>query len=179
MPATTHAVFISHSTSDSDIGREVCEALEAASIGCWIAPRDILPGQTWSGAIVRGIGESDLVIVLLSAQADSSVEVLREVELASRGRKQLLAVRVEDVAPSGDLAYFLSATQWFDALRRPIQPSLERLVEVVREHLGAEPLVAAAQEPPESGFVEVDLDDFGRSGGRGRPGFIQRLLEDR
>ena len=178
MPLPSHDVFISHSTSDAALAQAVCGELEGAGIRCWIAPRDILPGQTWSGAIVAGIDGSRVVIVVLSAQAGESVEVLREVELASRRRRTVVAVRVEDVTPSGDLAYFLSATQWFDAFPPPVQPRLARLVEVVSALLGFEAPVSPEQEPAAPEPAEVDLDDFGRSGPR-RAGFIDRLLEDR
>ena len=178
MPAGSHDTFMSHSTSDASVAQIVCEALEAAGIGCWIAPRDILPGQTWSGSIVEGIVGSRVVLVLLSAQSDASTEVLREVELASRHRRKIVAVRIDDVAPSGDLAYFLSATQWFDAFPPPLRPRLAELVEVVRAHLGIEERTLPEESTQEPEFVEVDLDDFGRRDRR-RAGLIDRFLRDR
>jgi TIR domain len=171
-------VFISHSTKDAGIARAACKELEGAGIGCWIAPRDIVPGQTWSGAIVAGIDVSRVLLVVFSSHANASPEVVREVELASRKRKPLLALRVEDVAPSGDLAYFLSATQWLDAFPPPLQPRLAQLVTVVTTLLGLERPAAPVDPVPEDDFVEVDLDDFGQSGGR-RAGIVDRLFRDR
>jgi hypothetical protein len=151
------------------VARDVCGALEADGIGCWIAPRDIPPGQTWSGAILDGIEACRILVVLLSARAIESPEVLREVERASSLRKHLLAVRVENVAPAGDISYFLSSTQWLDAFPPPLQPRLGRLVHATRELLGREVTQAPpAASPPEPDFVEVDLDDFARSPRRPR-----------
>ena len=176
VPMASCDVFISHSTSDAAVARATCEALEAAGIRCWIAPRDISPGQTWSGAIVEGIDACRVFVLVLSTRANESQEVLREVELASRNRKPLLTVRVENVAPTGGISYFLSATQWLDAFPPPLHPRLGALVTATQHLLGLEvqpPPPPPADEP----FVEVDLDDFGRS--RGRRSMFNRLFEDR
>ena len=39
-----HDVFISYASEDHEVGEQVCGALEASGITCWIAPRDIPPG---------------------------------------------------------------------------------------------------------------------------------------
>ena len=50
-----HDVFISHSTKDKAAADAVCAALEANGVRCWVAPRDIKPGENWATAILRGI----------------------------------------------------------------------------------------------------------------------------
>ena len=176
---TPHDIFVSHSTSDAKLAQAACEALEDSGFRCWIAPRDIVPGKTWAGAIIDGIDASRIVLVVLSNRANESLEVVREVEHASRKRKQLLAVRVEEIAPSGNLGYFLSATQWLDAFPSPLQPRLVELVRAVRSLLEIqEPEPPPQPVTPESEFVEVDLDDFGRSP-KGKIARIDRLFEDR
>jgi len=173
-----HDVFISHSSDDAAVAGQVCAALEDTGIRCWIAPRDILPGHSWSGAIVEGIDRCRVVMVVVSARANGSIEVAREVELASRGRKTIVGLRVEDVLPSAGLGYFLSSTQWLDVFPPPVRPHLDRLVKVVTSLLGVEALTPVASQRREPEFVEVDLDDFSRSGRR-RRGIVQRWFEDR
>jgi hypothetical protein len=172
-----HDVFISHSSNDAVLAREVCAALEGAGVRCWIAPRDITPGATWSGAIVNGIDASRVVIVVVSATANQSREVVREVELASRGRKVLIGIRAADVAPSGELDYFLSSIHWLNAFPPPVRPHLAELVSVVMNRLGVTAPTPVVKQPPQPEPIEVDLDDFRRSGRR-RIG-IHRLFEDR
>jgi hypothetical protein len=41
-----HDVFIAHSSKDSYVDDEVTSSLEKEGIGCWSAPRDILPGKS-------------------------------------------------------------------------------------------------------------------------------------
>lgn len=45
-------IFISYSSKDKNVADALCHYLEERGVPCWIAPRDILPGQTWAGAIV-------------------------------------------------------------------------------------------------------------------------------
>jgi hypothetical protein len=172
-----HDIFVSHSSTDASVAQAACEALEESGLRCWIAPRDIAPGKTWSGAIVEGIEGGRVLLVVLSRHANESLEVVREVEHASRQKKHLLALRVENVGPTGALGYFLSANQWLDAFPQPLQPRLAALVRAVRSLLEIEepPPQPATPEPE---FVEVDLDDFGRSP-RSKVVRIDRLFEDR
>lgn len=45
-------VFISYSSLDKQIADAVYSNLENNKIRCWIAPRDILPGDTYGRAII-------------------------------------------------------------------------------------------------------------------------------
>ncbi|MFL6797219.1 MAG: toll/interleukin-1 receptor domain-containing protein [Xanthobacteraceae bacterium] len=45
-------VFISYSQIDKVTADAACATLEAGGIRCWIAPRDIVPGVPWAGAII-------------------------------------------------------------------------------------------------------------------------------
>lgn len=170
-------VFISHSSRDAAVAREVCVALETVGLRCWMAPRDIAPGRTWSKAIVEGLDSSRVIVLILSRHADASEEVLREVERASRTGKQVVTLRIEDVQPSGGLAYFLSATQWLDAVRRPLRPSLEHLVAAVHVLLEVEPPPRPPSEAPRE-VDEVDLDHLGRPASH-KSGLLERLFRDR
>ena len=49
------AVFISYASQDMAIADALCAALERAGIGCWIAPRNVRPGDFYADAIVNAI----------------------------------------------------------------------------------------------------------------------------
>jgi hypothetical protein len=53
-----HDVFISHSSNNRTVANAACAALESIGIRCWIAPRDVLPGRSYSGEITRAIQQS-------------------------------------------------------------------------------------------------------------------------
>jgi TPR repeat protein len=108
------------------------EKLEEASIKCWIAPRDIRPGDSWGGAIVRAIETSQILILIFSSKSNRSHQVLREVERAVQKDVVLLPFRIEDITPSVDMEYFLSTTQWLDALTSNLEEHLEALTDTVK-----------------------------------------------
>ena len=47
------AIFVSYANPDFESADAVRAGLEARQIRCWMAPRDILPGEDWGSAIVR------------------------------------------------------------------------------------------------------------------------------
>jgi len=53
-----HDVFISYSSKDKSVADAVCATLEGRKIRCWIAPRDVSPGDSWAASIVKSIDES-------------------------------------------------------------------------------------------------------------------------
>lgn len=84
-----HQVFLSHATEDRETAAHVCALLEAEGISCWMAPRDVAPGTDYAAAIVQGIRDSELVVVVFSAHANTSPYVLRELDRAVAYTTQL------------------------------------------------------------------------------------------
>src|ERR1700730_7726882 len=76
-------VFVSYASPDAVIANALCSALEAAGIACWIAPRDVRPGDFYADAIVQAINQCPAFVLILSQVATESPHVLREVERAS------------------------------------------------------------------------------------------------
>ncbi len=136
MPAQ---VFICYSTEDQAIANAVCDRLEAGGIKCWIAPRDPVPGLPYSEQIVHAIAQSAVVLLILSARSNVSRAVLGEIELAANRRKIILPLRIEDVAPSESLEYYIRSVHWHDAFASHRETQLDALVARVEALLGAEP----------------------------------------
>lgn len=132
---STKNVFISHSTQDKLWADQLCNALESAGISCWIAPRDIQPGQSWADAIVAGIKGCQILILLLSENSMDSRYVHREVELADANDKVLLTAKLDDVQPSGGLEFFIRLPQSVNCLRKAFDKCLLAVVNGVVEYL--------------------------------------------
>lgn len=126
-----HDAFICHSSEDKKIADAVCGTLEANKIRCWIAPRDVLPGQSWSSAIIEAIGESAVVVVIFSAHSNASPQVMREIERAVHKGIAIIPFRVEDVIPSKDLEYFISNCHWLDAMTPPLEKHIAELANAI------------------------------------------------
>ena len=131
----THDVFISHSSQDRAIGEAACAALEKCGYRCWIAPRDILPGDDYGEAIVDGIRASRIFLLVVSAHSVASPQVRRETERAANAGLPIVPFRIEDVLPSKSLEFFISSAHWLDAISRPLDPHLDYLCRVVERLL--------------------------------------------
>ncbi len=143
----TYDVFISYSHKDSTVANTVCAKLEESSIRCWIAPRDIVPGADWGASIIDGIEAAEIMLLILSAEANASPQVKREVERAVHKGRHIIPLRIEDIPLSKSLEYFLSSPHWLDALTPPLEKHLDQLVRTVKAVLGAkEPSRATCPE---------------------------------
>jgi hypothetical protein len=131
-------VFISHSSKDKLTADAVCNRLESAGIRCWIAPRDIIPGEGWSAAIMRGIDASKVMVLIFSENANVSAHVRREVAHACDHEITVIPVRIRDVIPKEGLKYYLDELHWLDALSPPLANHLETLTTRVANILAGE-----------------------------------------
>lgn len=127
----SHDVFISYSFKDKEIADAICNVLESEQIRCWIAPRDVLPGVEWGEAIVEAIAQAKIMVLVFSAAANRSQQVLREVERAVNKNVIIIPFRIENVLPTKSMEYFLYSTHWLDALTPDIDKHIEQLKDTV------------------------------------------------
>ena len=178
-----HDVFLSYSATDKSVADAVCHGLEEAGIRCWMASRDILPSETWAGAIVNAINNSSVMVLVFSGEANRSAQVLREVERAINKRIPIIPFRIEDVVPTADMEYFLSAPHWLDAMSPPLERNVRRLVETVRtlirrtDSTATMPDADESQQRParqHSGAVSESATDSARDAASGTPAEEER-----
>ena len=143
-----HDVFISHSSQDREVALAACEAIERGGHRCWIAPRDILPGQDYGEAIVDGIRAARVFVLIFSAHSSESPQVRRETERAANAGLAMVPVRIEEAQPSKSLEYFISSAHWLDAFPPPLDPHLAYLEAAVDRLLGGEATGRPLTMPP-------------------------------
>lgn len=111
IPLFTHRIGIDerngHST-DKLCAEAICSALELQAIGCWIAPRNISPGQEWASAITDAISRARVMVLVFSSSANNSPHIMREVALAVDSGVVMIPFRIEHTVYSRSLAYYLS-----------------------------------------------------------------------
>jgi len=130
--AVSHDVFISYAHEDKGTADAACAMLEQAGIRCWIAPRDITPGEEYGAAIVKAIENCRVMVLIFSASANNSRQTRREVERAINAGVTLVPVRIEDVPPTESFAYFMSSVHWLDALTPPLEQHLHKLAASIK-----------------------------------------------
>jgi hypothetical protein len=145
-------IFVSYSSKDSKIANRICAALEAKGFTCWIASRDINPGENFGEAIVKAIRAAKLMLLVFTQNANNSDEIKKELVLAGQNQLIVVPVRVEDVVPGGALAYELAARQWID-LFDDWDRAIERLATWI-ETVSETPVIAPV---PLATGIEHDL----------------------
>jgi hypothetical protein len=107
-------IFISYSSKDQKTAETICRALEARGFNCWIAARNVGPGENFQEAIVKALRGARLMLLVFTSNANHSNEIKKEVVLAGRHHVTVVPVRVEDVVPNDALAYEFATRQWID-----------------------------------------------------------------
>ena len=130
----THRVFISHTKEDEEAASRVCALLEADGIRCWLASRDAVLQEDKAAAAIESIRDSDLVLLIFSASANSSPYVLREIERAIAYERPVLSIHLDDAVPNASLEYYLNLWQWLEAAEG-VENRHEEIVTAVRRQL--------------------------------------------
>ena len=134
----THEVFLSYSSKDKTWADAACGA-QRHRIRCWIAPRDMTPGDEWGAGIIKGLNASRIMVLIFSDHANASKQVRKEVERAIDKELPVLAFRIQDVKPKDAMEFNLSNIHWLDALRLRSSAQLELLAASVKTLLGRAP----------------------------------------
>jgi TIR domain/YARHG domain len=144
-----HAVFVSHSVKDAEVAQAIVARLEAESIRCWVAPRDVVPGADWGESIIDAIESSRIMILIFSKNANDSRQIKREVERAVDKGVYIIPFRVDNIEPTKSLEYFISTAQWMDAFPPPLERHLDTLAKTVKAILAGTPPPPPPPPPPQ------------------------------
>lgn len=106
-----HKVFVSYSSREADRANEIVEQLEKAGIPCWIAPRDIAVGSNYTKDIPKAIRECTHFLLALSANAEASKWVNKELTRAINQEKCLIPLMIENFTISEGFEFLLEDVQ--------------------------------------------------------------------
>jgi TPR repeat protein len=124
-------IFLSYASKDQKTAETICQALESRGLECWMAVRNIHPGENFQEAIVRAIRSAKVMLFVFSANSNNSDEVKKEIVLAGQHKLFVIPIRVEDVAPNEALAYEFATRQWID-LYKDWESAIEQLTAQVQ-----------------------------------------------
>jgi hypothetical protein len=124
-------VFISHCAGDRAVAETVCAALERDGHHCWLAARDVAPGEAPAEAGLAAIGRCKVFLLVLSAESARSRQVAREAERARRAGLAIIPLRIEAVEPGEALQYHIADAVPLDAVAPPLSDHFGHLNAVV------------------------------------------------
>lgn len=127
-------IFISYSSKEADVAKEVCAYLEKNGLNCWIAPRNVDPGGNYATQIVRAIRSCSILVLLASDNTNASGHVSNEVSLAFDNKKVIIPFKIRDITFSDEYLYFLGRKHWIEA-HRDMSAGLNQLTRTIHEIL--------------------------------------------
>jgi hypothetical protein len=144
-----YEVFISYSAKDVTVAEAICQVLEKQGLSCWIAPRDITPGIKYAEAILDGINNCRIFLLILSADSNDSPQVEMEVDRAASKDVIILSFRIDQVILSKTMEYYLSSRHWLDASTPPFEKHILTLVRTIKSLFSTSGTDLVMQGPPE------------------------------
>lgn len=98
-------VFISYSSKDGSIVKQLTDAMGANNISYWKAPEMIAAGSNYAREIPKAIEECEVFLLILSETAQQSIWVEKELDAAICARKKVIPIKI-DSTPLNDLYRF-------------------------------------------------------------------------
>jgi len=135
-----HDVFISYSSNDKVAANAICHNLEQNGIRCWIAPRDIPPGEEYGDLIDEAIKQSFVVVVIFSEKSAISPWVKGELNIAFEEQKTIIPFRIDNTPLTGQSRVMLNQRHWIDAYPN-YEKKISELTNAVIKSLGKIPRV--------------------------------------
>lgn len=107
-------IFLSYSHADLPAARLVVRELERRGFHCWFAARDLQPGLPPLQCFSSGLQGSRVGIVLGTSAAESSSQVLRELEWLVINDRPVILLQLKSTPVSGLLGELLAQTTSLD-----------------------------------------------------------------
>lgn len=108
------SIFISYASQDQKVANTLCKALEGRGFSCWIASRNIAPGENFQIAIVRAIRSAKIMLLVFTGNSNNSDEMAKELALASQSKLIVVPLLIDDVRPNDAFSYEFATRQWID-----------------------------------------------------------------
>ena len=138
-------VFISYASQDRERILDLVNRLDTAGVSVWIDQMSIEGATMWSQEIVSAIRNCKVLILAISENSADSENVVKEVALASEGRKRILPVYLASAEIPESMAYQLAGIQrveFFEgdeeAGQQSVIRALAKLGVTVNEEAGAQ-----------------------------------------
>ncbi|MCJ7468989.1 toll/interleukin-1 receptor domain-containing protein, partial [Candidatus Bathyarchaeota archaeon] len=124
-----HIVFISYSGKDKAVADAICGLLESHRVPCWMAPRNISPGDNFLEGIMDAIDTAQIMVLVFSGSSNVSPHVIREVTEAVNKRIIIIPFRIENIPPSKSMQYLIGIPKWLEAYAPTREKHYDELAE--------------------------------------------------
>ena len=151
-------VFISYKSRknapdsiDEIAANKLCEAIEASGITCWIAPRDIEPGEReYEEAIMDAIDNCQVLLIVYSCHSRKSRDMKYELKYADEKDKIIIPFIIDGSELVGVFHFRLSSVHRITANENDYQEKIPELITALQHKLKI--------HEPHDGFSEDNED---------------------
>ncbi|MED5495695.1 MAG: TIR domain-containing protein, partial [Verrucomicrobiota bacterium] len=138
-------VFICSASLDGARILDLVTRLDAAGVSVWIDQMSIEGATMWSQEIVDAIRSCKVLILAISENSADSENVVKEVALASEGRKRILPVYLASAEIPESMAYQLAGIQRVEFFVGAEEAGLQSMIRALAK-LGVTVSEAASEE---------------------------------
>jgi ribosomal protein S27E len=110
-------VFISFRSTEIEIATEVLNVIEGDGSSCWISSRNLRPNdnQNYWANIEDAISKCKIFLVVSSHEAMISRDVKKELDFATKQKKNRIEFKVDTARHTTLFKYFFDGCKWIDA----------------------------------------------------------------
>jgi len=126
-----HDVFISYSSQDREQVLQIAKNLEESDLHVWIDHNRIPGGTNYGPEIVRGVKESQILMLMCSDNSMRSKNVKQEIQLAWKYSKPYLPLLLEPIDFPEQVEYWLEGWQWIEVLDLPTGKWLPQVLDAL------------------------------------------------
>lgn len=148
-------VFISYSSADYVMANRIRNILIQNNIECWMAPESIPGGSDYAHEIPSAIENCEYFLLVLSYDAQKSIWVPKELDLAIDYKKIVLPVKIDASVMEPSFKLRLSNVQCMDASNR-----FDEILQLVSNRINGKDMIPNASDissdlPDELSFYEL------------------------
>ena len=114
-PLSQRPIFISHSSKDKRLVREIAGYLRRCHWTVWMDEAEIEGGEAWRRSLMQALEDSWIVLLVVSHASMTSKWVMREIDAADRLGRKVIPIALENVPYADDLRLTLSGVQRIEA----------------------------------------------------------------
>lgn len=115
------SVFISYNSKDRRYVEKLTHMLDKMEISYWVAPDMIPAGSNYAGEIPHAIRECTVFLLILSAAAQDSIWVEKEIDSAINCRKTIVPFQVDGAMLNDTFRFYLNNVQIIYSVNRPTE----------------------------------------------------------
>lgn len=154
-------IFVSYSRRDIEIVDKIVDQLSQAGMDVWLDREDIKAGDSWRLQIVEGIDTCHAFVLILSNNSAPSVNVQKEINLASDSGRSIFVVQLEPVTVPAIIRYQLAGLQFIELQTLGFDKAAAQLVDSLKEYLKKfKPAGDRSQHQTELVIQGIDVSAF-------------------